>query len=71
MKPPALRVRIRGRYVLRPSGKYRHKVKLYLPAEGQQNGAGESSPLRFLLRGRCAYTIKNRQFISSTNGYLG
>ncbi len=52
MKPPALRVRIIVFYVLRPSGKCRHKVSFYPPAEGLQNGAGKSSPLRFLLHGR-------------------
>jgi hypothetical protein len=30
----------------------RHKVNFYPPAEGQQNGAGNASPLRFLQQGR-------------------
>ena len=46
--------RIRGRYVLRPSGKCRHKSRSTSIAfgEGQQNGVGNSSPLRLLLLGR-------------------
>jgi hypothetical protein len=36
---------------LRPSGKYRHKVSFYHHGEGQQNGVGNASPLRFLQQG--------------------
>jgi hypothetical protein len=40
---------------LRPSGKYRHKVSFYHHGEGQQNGVGNASPLRFFLQ--CSATL--------------
>ncbi len=59
MKPPALRVRIIVFYVSRPSGKYQRKfnVKFVSFVAGQQNGAGKSSPLRFLLHGRAGLCL--------------
>jgi hypothetical protein len=48
--------------------KFHHKVKFYPPAEGQQNGAGKSSPLRFLLHGRARLCLL---FLLSLRGIVG
>jgi len=69
--------RIRGRYVLRPSGKCRHKSRStsITSGEGQQNGAGVSSPLRLLLLGQLrrfilpVYLLSLRGFDNSRSAF--
>ena len=50
VKAPALRVRIRGRYVLRPSGKYRHTSQSQIPSlavRGSKTGLVYRRPSAF------------------------
>jgi hypothetical protein len=57
MKPPAHRVRIRGRYVLRPSGKYRHTSQSQRPSpavRGSKTGLMIRRPFAFCCLVGCA-----------------
>jgi len=57
MKPPAHRVRIRGRYVLRPSGKYRHTSQSQIPSplsRGSKTGLMIRRPSAFYCLVGCA-----------------